>query len=78
MPPVPSWRVRRRPSSRPDAQQQWDRAYQHLLQGTQPPQARQPRLRAASPTAFQEEEQTDDDRDVCTRLQSAPRPDPID
>ena len=42
MPPVPAWRVRRRPSSRPDAQQRWDRASQPLLQWTQPPRPPRP------------------------------------
>ena len=67
MPPVPSWRVRRRPSSRPDAQQRWDRAYQHLLQWTQPPLPHRTRL-TAPPTTCQQEEQTNDHRDVCARL----------
>src|SRR5258708_3796776 len=82
-PPVPAWRVRRRTCSRPDAQQRWERASHQLLQWTKPPQSPQspqspqPRL-SVSPTALQQEEQTDDHRDVCARLQSAPRPaDPI-
>jgi hypothetical protein len=64
MRPVPSWRVRRRPAARQDAQQRWDRAYQHLLQWTQSPQQ-----------AFPREEPTDDHRDVCARFDAAPSPD---
>jgi hypothetical protein len=28
------WRLRRQPQPRPDGQQRWDRAYQHLLRWT--------------------------------------------
>jgi hypothetical protein len=67
--PTRTWRLRRRPSPRPDGQQRWDRAYLRLLQWTQLPLS--PQQPAESVTR---QEDTHDSRAVCTRLDPAPGP----
>jgi hypothetical protein len=65
-PPTHTWRLRRRPSPRPDGQRRWDRAYLRLLQWTQAPQQPAESLRG--------QEDTHDGRALCTRLDPAPNP----
>jgi hypothetical protein len=60
---LPPWRLRRRPSPRPDAQQRWDRAYLHLLQWRQLPAPTQPEPG---------QEDSHDGRFICPRLEPAP------
>lgn len=77
-PLVPAWRLRRRPSPRPDGQQRWDRAYLLLLQWTQPsPTSHQPPLQPPTQLpllADYEEEDSHNGRAVCARLDPAPNP----
>jgi hypothetical protein len=62
-----SWRLRRRPSPRPDGQQRWDRAYLHLLQWAERPAPTQP-----APGQEQGEEDSHDGCVVCPCFEPAP------
>ena len=60
---APPWRLRRRPSPRPDGQQRWDRAYLHLLQWAHQSVPTQPEPG---------QEDSHDGRFVCPCLEPAP------
>ena len=70
----PSWRLRRRPSPRPDGQQRWDRAYLHLVQWAQlsPPTQPEPGQEEKEQEEKEKEGDSHDGRFVCSRLEPAP------
>ncbi len=63
------WQVRRALQPHPDGQRRWDRTYQQLMAWTQTPPNR-----AAAPAGPvpPPEEDSDEDRDLCTGVHPAP------
>ena len=66
------WQMRRQVVARPDGQLRWDRAYQLLLDWTQPPQAAPPAL----PSALPPQEVQHADSRLCAGLDPTPSADP--
>lgn len=68
-----SWTIHRQPQAVPDADQRWDRAFQHLLRCANPV----PQPEAVAQTANHEEVE-DESRTLCTRLDQSSGADTID
>ena len=69
-----SWTIRRQQQPVPDAENRWDRAFQHLLRCANPV----PRPHAVAQAADHEEEVVHESRTLCTRLDRPPSSDAID
>jgi acetyl esterase/lipase len=68
-----SWTVRRQPQAAPDAEQRWDRAFQHLLRCANPAPPPPAVVQAAD-----HEEVIDESRTLCPRLDQSPGADAVD
>jgi hypothetical protein len=69
-----SWTIRRQPQAVLDAENRWDRAFQHLLRCANPA----PRSQAVAQAADHEEVVTHEDRTLRTRLDQSPGAGAID